>query len=916
MDTVDNSDILLNYSGNVPSPLEKQERLVTTTEDRIARAEKAILEATDAALRSASRDVSLAGLNLNEDDIMSSSSIGMSDPSLSKWIRPAETEKEFLEMGITIFEDDFGGVASQISLKLDEAELSIRDLLNKCTVNENLEKGENEKENLDKENQNTPENIDSTQDVMDVENIQLERNNFISKAKYKEAQKLVCKIEFLKKCSDVRYTLDKIESMLVRNNLTKAVSSLSDIEQILKEIKVHVVTDEKYPDESYQDKEVRQHIFNSLESQILRLRSDLNAQALSILNSCLTFEPSSVSVTTKRPFSLEISYDMLSNLTKSNTNALDDVMYDLSTSLYDNIFQGIIQTAQNTRKKWNIEETIHPDNMECGDDIKVVDYLSSLREKGVPVASLEWKLVESSESDTSLESLHLLWIQTLDTIQTVMDFLYTHVFFRKPELCSSIGKHLFIGQSNHQDEDNDNDWNGSIMKHLLQMSWDFCIPSTYTDETKKLCASLLERAHKFEENLVEKGFVIFNSKISDENSHGECDGVQNPMMPLSLFVSDIEKKFAEKMRSTILRRGRNILLRDDFLSTVTVGVDSASNQSDVLSSDNSDIQNVMDKDGQAIFLFDKCSVSQVATKILKLCRETLDESISSNCLASTAPHLYRASRELLDLYRAIIPTVHGISSTCENPRIVGVFHNDCMYFANNMLTLGQEYREQFPPDADEILRKMCTFVDLVPIFRELGDKSLIELIEFQKVQLAHSLHAKLKNLKESLRMNEEVAEWSEAESAVRDTHYHLRHLSGAWGNILSQDVYGRSMGNMIDTFFSILLEKVMKAMDISEAASHFIAALFRDAMQCAELFIGGGEEGQGSVRGRKYCQFWNKFDAVRKFMSMSLVNISDALSDGVFISVTGPELSNLIEATFDDSEKRQRLLFALLNDEK
>ena len=46
-------------------------------------------------------------------------------------------------------------------------------------------------------------------------------------------------------------------------------------------------------------------------------------------------------------------------------------------------------------------------------------------------------------------------------------------------------------------------------------------------------------------------------------------------------------------------------------------------------------------------------------------------------------------------------------------------------------------------------------------------------------------------------------------------------------------------------------------------------------------------------------------------MDMSLADIQVALSEGLFRSVTGPELSRLIVATFDESQKRDHLLHVL-----
>jgi len=123
------------------------------------------------------------------------------------------------------------------------------------------------------------------------------------------------------------------------------------------------------------------------------------------------------------------------------------------------------------------------------------------------------------------------------------------------------------------------------------------------------------------------------------------------------------------------------------------------------------------------------------------------------------------------------------------------------------------------------------------------------------------------------------------------------------------------MGSLIDVVFCLFLEPILKADNISEAASQFIGFLYRTAqLQFAELF-GVDDEASGKSIvvdiARKSCKVWDRFAAVGDFMQMNLSDINDALSMGKFVSITGPELSRLILATFDESEKRRKLLHAL-----
>lgn len=201
-----------------------------------------------------------------------------------------------------------------------------------------------------------------------------------------------------------------------------------------------------------------------------------------------------------------------------------------------------------------------------------------------------------------------------------------------------------------------------------------------------------------------------------------------------------------------------------------------------------------------------------------------------------------------------------------------------------------------------------------------------DMIERQKVQLLDIVGTRVSILGEALRANESVVEWTDAETALTAGTYHLRHLSQAWRPILSRDVYDRAMGTLVDAIFALYLDQVMNAHDISEPSSHFIGALFRNATRTmADLFADGGmtsssssslTESVVSKRARMNCNLWDKFSAVGGFMFMSLADITAGLAGGTFRSVTGPELSKLVVAAFDDSEKRRVLLRALSSDGK
>jgi len=54
--------------------------------------------------------------------------------------------------------------------------------------------------------------------------------------------------------------------------------------------------------------------------------------------------------------------------------------------------------------------------------------------------------------------------------------------------------------------------------------------------------------------------------------------------------------------------------------------------------------------------------------------------------------------------------------------ISAIHHNDCMYIAHHLLTLGHQFRRGLPPPLN---RGAATFVDLVPRLRRQGTEVFV-----------------------------------------------------------------------------------------------------------------------------------------------------------------------------------------------
>lgn len=125
------------------------------------------------------------------------------------------------------------------------------------------------------------------------------------------------------------------------------------------------------------------------------------------------------------------------------------------------------------------------------------------------------------------------------------------------------------------------------------------------------------------------------------------------------------------------------------------------------------------------------------------------------------------------------------------------------FILHHLSNLGAEYKTKFRSDDEKsqskthILSQACTFVDMVPPFRALANKSMGYMLEVQKSQLFELISPRLASFKQALSSNESVSEWDDAETALRAALYHLKHLSQSWSQVLACEVYHLAIGEFL-----------------------------------------------------------------------------------------------------------------------
>ena len=318
----------------------------------------------------------------------------------------------------------------------------------------------------------------------------------------------------------------------------------------------------------------------------------------------------------------------------------------------------------------------------------------------------------SSQSDTLLALNCLKHIAK--NIIVILEFLVKNVLLDNADLCSIFGDFLF-GEGSE------------LLPKILNLVYEI-IPTNHS-QLPSVVSSVPSVVLEFQERIVQMKLL---------NEKDNC---------ISGAIIDMEKSYAEKRRVNILTEGHSILA-EDYHNSVQVGNAPAR----TVITDEIDFTHREDP-----FSFAYCSISSVARDLLRLCRNTLEEATmveidqySDSETALTPFLLFKTSRELFDMFRAVISSRHGIS-IASIPRCAAIFHNDCDYIAFNLLTLGLEFGPKF---RHENLRRVCTFVDMVPIFRRLAEEKLRDIVNIQKGELTKIMEDRMDGLWHSLALDE------------------------------------------------------------------------------------------------------------------------------------------------------------------
>lgn len=286
------------------------------------------------------------------------------------------------------------------------------------------------------------------------------------------------------------------------------------------------------------------------------------------------------------------------------------------------------------------------------------------------------------------------------------------------------------------------------------------------------------------------------------------------------------------------------------------------------------------EDRRGVLLLPQCQVTTVAMRVAALCHAAMREAAGAS--PDAALLLYHGARDVLDLFRALVPTAHGAACR-EVPRLSALLHNDCCFLAHNALVVGYIYRSRMPPP----LHRSACLVDLAQPLRRLAGEALGAALQAQQEQLREAF----------------AGGGALDEAVLRRALHQLSQLRAAWQGVLSRRTYGVSIGSLCDMAIANAAQSVTALREASaQEAQHLHASCGALRAGMAELFAGGEKEALARAA------LWKRFAALHKVLGAGLAEVAELLAQGEFRDLSAAELQQLIKILHPHSASRATLL--------
>ncbi|XP_008830970.1 centromere/kinetochore protein zw10 homolog isoform X1 [Nannospalax galili] len=412
---------------------------------------------------------------------------------------------------------------------------------------------------------------------------------------------------------------------------------------------------------------------------------------------------------------------------------------------------------------------------------------------------------------------------------------------------------------------------------------------------------------------------IIQSTEDFEKSLKEMRFLKGDTTDLLKYARNINSHFANKKCQDVIVAARN-LMTSEIHNTVQITPDSKVSLPDLPSPDvdnklevqtacktefnepvNLEHENSLDPHS---FSLPTCRISESVKKLMELAYQTLLEATTSS--DQCAVQLFYSVRNIFHLFHDVVPTYHK-ENLQKLPQLAAIHHNNCMYIAHHLLTLGHQFRLRLAP---VLCGGTATFVDLVPGFRRLGTECFLAQMRAQKGELLE----RLSSARSFSNMDDEE-NYSAACKAIRQVLHQLKRLGIVWQGVLPVSIYCKAMGTLLNTAISEVIGKITALEDISTEDGDRLYSLCKAVMdEGPQVFAPLSDENKNKKYQEEvpiYVSKWMPFKELMLMLQASLQEIGDRWADGkgpLATAFSSSEVKSLIRALFQNTERRAAAL--------
>ncbi|NXG16597.1 ZW10 protein, partial [Grallaria varia] len=385
------------------------------------------------------------------------------------------------------------------------------------------------------------------------------------------------------------------------------------------------------------------------------------------------------------------------------------------------------------------------------------------------------------------------------------------------------------------------------------------------------------------------------------------------------YARNVNSHFASKKCQDVIAAARN-LMTSEIHNTVKITPDSCvalpqlpdpgsgdhlkmQKPSNLLHSGTGNLEN-KSKLSQYTFSLPACRISSSVEQLMELVNQTLLEAATST--DQCCVQLFYSVRRIFQLFYEVVPTYHK-ESLQKFPQLAAIHHNNCMYLAHHLLTLGHKYRYC---TTNILSKEAASFVDLVPAFRRLGMECFKAQMRVQKGEILE----RLSSVRNFSNMDDEE-NFRAANKAIRQVLHQLKRLGQVWQDVLPVNVYCKALGTLLNTALAEIVTRIVALEDISAEDAERLYSLCKIMVEEGpKVFTPLPEEDENKKYQEEvpvYVEKWMAFKELMIILQANLQEIVDQWADGngpLAAEFSAAEVKSLIRALFQNTERRAAAL--------